>query len=298
MNEKEILKKRLDEIKKELATLEVPSEEMEKLINEMFKKLETRMEQIDATGKTLQDDIDMYKNQFVQYVKGLYREMQERSSHRVEVDEANKLLEQEDTNEVSQLFTQDKKSVKYHIEEIPNALAHDSYENKVTDQMIDYFGIIGNQLKIKYAPNLAEFMKSSSYGMGTFSSSRAAIKADDMDNILRKLKTEYDEQILQILKSDKSVAVGKVEEIIQKLEFDLMINVGKEFGLSTEKVVEMVFSSGATQSSVNAETTEIKNVENLRAISKRLPAVRSNGSKLKELARQLPKVRDNNQRGE
>ncbi len=114
MEKKEILEKSLKEIKEQLDTLDIPSEEMKKLIYEMFKKLETRMEQIGATGKTLANDVDMYKSQFIQYVNALYKQSQEKSSHRTEVDSADKLLESGNTD-----------GAKRHIKEIPNALAYD-----------------------------------------------------------------------------------------------------------------------------------------------------------------------------
>lgn len=306
MTEKEILEKRLKEIEEQLSALEAPSEEMQQIIDEMFRKLETRMEQIDATGKTLSDDIDMYKEQFVQYVEELYKKTQERSSHRAEVDYANKSLEKGNTD-----------SAKFHIEEIPNSLANDPYTSHLTNLMVEYFGDVGKQLKIKYAPDLTEFMRGR-YGFGTLGSSRDARRAEDMDSIIRKLEREYDEQILKTLKSDKMISVDKIEEIIQKLELELMINNKKEKqSVSSENILGMISSSGATVSSVNQENDRIKElVERFQRNASRLPNVKdgnntnvktdkyersagqlpeegSSVSRLKEILSQLPKARYN-----
>ena len=62
MNEKDILKQSLKEIEEQLNSLEIPSEELKNIFDEIFRKLEMQMNQIGVSNRNLHDGIERSRN--------------------------------------------------------------------------------------------------------------------------------------------------------------------------------------------------------------------------------------------
>lgn len=141
------------------------------------------------------------------------------------------------------------------------------YENNMTTSMIEYFENLEELLKLQYAPDLTDLVRNS-YGFGSIGASEDTRRADEMDRIIVNLRKEYDEKIYQLLKTEKNVTLNKIDEIVQSLGID---SSKKE--VSTTGIKDMITHSGATYTTVNDATDEIRK------------------SKWRELASQLPPCR-------
>ena len=191
MNEKDILKQSLKEIEEQLNSLGIPSEELKNIFDEIFRKLEMQMNQIGVSNRNLHDGIEEIKNSFTKEVEMLYKKAQENNPVKNYVQYAKIGIQQDSKTSV----------VKNNIEQIPKELKVSSYEEKLTDVLMQVFEAYGKVLRNQYTPDLSSF-RTVNNSLGIYNSMRGP-SPEDMDMVIRNLKRQYEFQIYQRIKIDK-----------------------------------------------------------------------------------------------
>ena len=209
MNEKDILKQSLKEIEEQLNSLEIPSEELKNIFDEIFRKLEMQMNQIGVSNRNLHDGIEEIKNSFTKEVEMLYKKAQENNPVKNYVQYAKIGIQQDSKTSV----------VKNNIEQIPKELKVSSYEEKLTDVLMQVFEAYGKVLKNQYKPDLSSF-RTVNNSLGIYNSMRGP-SPEDMDMVIRNLKRQYEFQIYQRIKIDKESVTEKIDGKVESMNKNL-----------------------------------------------------------------------------
>lgn len=209
MNEKDILKQSLKEIDEQLNSLEIPSEELKNIFDEIFRKLEMQMNQIGVSNRNLHDGIEEIKNSFTKEVEMLYKKAQENNPVKNYVQYAKIGIQQDSKTSV----------VKNNIEQIPKELKVSSYEEKLTDVLMQVFEAYGKVLKNQYTPDLSSF-RTVNNSLGIYNSMRGP-SPEDMDMVIRNLKRQYEFQIYQRIKIDKESVTEKIDGKVESMNKNL-----------------------------------------------------------------------------
>ena len=209
MNEKDILKQSLKEIEEQLNSLEIPSEELKNIFDEIFRKLEMQMNQIGVSNRNLHDGIEEIKNSFTKEVEMLYKKAQENNPVKNYVQYAKIGIQQDSKTSV----------VKNNIEQIPKELKVSSYEEKLTDVLMQVFETYGKVLKNQYTPDLSSF-RTVNNSLGIYNSMRGP-SPEDMDMVIRNLKRQYEFQIYQRIKIDKESVTEKIDGKVESMNKNL-----------------------------------------------------------------------------
>lgn len=209
MNEKDILKQSLKEIEEQLNSLEIPSEELKNIFDEIFRKLEMQMNQIGVSNRNLHDGIEEIKNSFTKEVEMLYKKAQENNPVKNYVQYAKIGIQQDSKTSV----------VKNNIEQIPKELKVSSYEEKLTDVLMQVFEAYGKVLKNQYTPDLSSF-RTVNNSLGIYNSMREP-SPEDMDMVIRNLKRQYEFQIYQRIKIDKESVTEKIDGKVESMNKNL-----------------------------------------------------------------------------
>ena len=209
MNEKDILKQSLKEIEEQLNSLEIPSEELKNIFDEIFRKLEMQMNQIGVSNRNLHDGIEEIKNSFTKEVEMLYKKAQENNPVKNYVQYAKIGIQQDSKTSV----------VKNNIEQIPKELKVSSYEEKLTDVLMQVFEAYGKVLKNQYTPDLSSF-RTVNNSLGIYNSMRGP-SPEDMDMVIRNLKRQYEFQIYQRIKIDKESVTEKIDGKVESMNKNL-----------------------------------------------------------------------------
>lgn len=209
MNEKDILKQSLKEIEEQLNSLEIPSEELKNIFDEIFRKLEMQMNQIGVSNRNLHDGIEEIKNSFTKEVEMLYKKAQENNPVKNYVQYAKIGIQQDSKTSV----------VKNNIEQIPKELKVSSYEEKLTDVLMQVFEAYGKVLKNQYTPDLSSF-RTVNNSLGIYNSMRGP-SPEDMDMVIRNLKRQYEFQIYQRIKIDKELVTEKIDGKVESMNKNL-----------------------------------------------------------------------------
>ena len=205
MNEKDILKQSLKEIEEQLNSLGIPSEELKNIFDEIFRKLEMQMNQIGVSNRNLHDGIEEIKNSFTKEVEMLYKKAQENNPVKNYVQYAKIGIQQDSKISV----------VKNNIEQIPKELKASSYEEKLTDVLMQVFEAYGKVLKNQYTPDLSSF-RTVNNSLGIYNSMRGP-SPEDMDMVIRNLKRQYEFQIYQRIKIDKESVTEKIDGKVESM---------------------------------------------------------------------------------
>ena len=206
MNEKDILKQSLKEIEEQLNSLGIPSEELKNIFDEIFRKLEMQMNQIGVSNRNLHDGIEEIKNSFTKEVEMLYKKAQENNPVKNYVQYAKIGIQQDSKTSV----------VKNNIEQIPKELKVSSYEEKLTDVLMQVFEAYG---KVQYTPDLSSF-RTVNNSLGIYNSMRGP-SPEDMDMVIRNLKRQYEFQIYQRIKIDKESVTEKIDGKVESMNKNL-----------------------------------------------------------------------------
>jgi len=209
MNEKDILKQSLKEIEEQLNSLGIPSEELKNIFDEIFRKLEMQMNQIGVSNRNLHDGIEEIKNSFTKEVEMLYKKAQENNPVKNYVQYAKIGIQQDSKTSV----------VKNNIEQIPKELKVSSYEEKLTDVLMQVFEAYGKVLKNQYTPDLSSF-RAVNNSLGIYNSMRGP-SPEDMDMVIRNLKRQYEFQIYQRIKIDKESVTEKIDGKVESMNKNL-----------------------------------------------------------------------------
>lgn len=209
MNEKDILKQSLKEIEEQLNSLGIPSEELKNIFDEIFRKLEMQMNQIGVSNRNLHDGIEEIKNSFTKEVEMLYKKAQENNPVKNYVQYAKIGIQQDSKTSV----------VKNNIEQIPKELKVSSYEEKLTDVLMQVFEAYGKVLKNQYTPDLSSF-RTVNTSLGIYNSMRGP-SPEDMDMVIRNLKRQYEFQIYQRIKIDKESVTEKIDGKVESMNKNL-----------------------------------------------------------------------------
>lgn len=209
MNEKDILKQSLKEIEEQLNSLGIPSEELKNIFDEIFRKLEMQMNQIGVSNRNLHDGIEEIKNSFTKEVEMLYKKAQENNPVKNYVQYAKIGIQQDSKTSV----------VKNNIEQIPKELKVSSYEEKLTDVLMQVFEAYGKVLKNQYTPDLSSF-RTVNNSLGIYNSMRGP-SPKDMDMVISNLKRQYEFQIYQRIKIDKESVVEKIDGKVESMNKNL-----------------------------------------------------------------------------
>lgn len=209
MNEKDILKQSLKEIEEQLNSLVIPSEELKNILDEIFRKLEMQMNQIGVSNRNLHDGIEEIKNSFTKEVEMLYKKAQENNPVKNYVQYAKIGIQQDSKTSV----------VKNNIEQIPKELKVSSYEEKLTDVLMQVFEAYGKVLKNQYTPDLSSF-RTVNNSLGIYNSMRGP-SPEDMDMVIRNLKRQYEFQIYQRIKIDKESVTEKIDGKVESMNKNL-----------------------------------------------------------------------------
>ena len=209
MNEKDILKQSLKEIEEQLNSLGIPSEELKNILDEIFRKLEMQMNQIGVSNRNLHDGIEEIKNSFTKEVEMLYKKAQENNPVKNYVQYAKIGIQQDSKTSV----------VKNNIEQIPKELKVSSYEEKLTDVLMQVFEAYGKVLKNQYTPDLSSF-RTVNNSLGIYNSMRGP-SPEDMDMVIRNLKRQYEFQIYQRIKIDKESVTEKIDGKVESMNKNL-----------------------------------------------------------------------------
>ena len=209
MNEKDILKQSLKEIEEQLNSLGIPSEELKNIFDEIFRKLEMQMNQIGVSNRNLHDGIEEIKNSFTKEVEMLYKKAQENNPVKNYVQYAKIGIQQDSKTSV----------VKNNIEQIPKELKASSYEEKLTDVLMQVFEAYGKVLKNQYTPDLSSF-RTVNNSLEIYNSMRGP-SPKDMDMVIRNLKRQYEFQIYQRIKIDKESVVEKIDGKVESMNKNL-----------------------------------------------------------------------------
>lgn len=209
MNEKDILKQSLKEIEEQLNSLGIPSEELKNIFDEIFRKLEMQMNQIGVSNRNLHDGIEEIKNSFTKEVEMLYKKAQENNPVKNYVQYAKIGIQQDSKISV----------VKNNIEQIPKELKVSSYEEKLTDVLMQVFEAYGKVLKNQYTPDLSSF-RTVNNSLGIYNSMRGP-SPEDMDMVIRNLKRQYEFQIYQRIKIDKESVTEKIDGKVESMNKNL-----------------------------------------------------------------------------
>ena len=209
MNEKDILKQSLKEIEEQLNSLGTPSEELKNIVDEIFRKLEMQMNQIGVSNRNLHDGIEEIKNSFTKEVEMLYKKAQENNPVKNYVQYAKIGIQQDSKTSV----------VKNNIEQIPKELKVSSYEEKLTDVLMQVFEAYGKVLKNQYTPDLSSF-RTVNNSLGIYNSMRGP-SPEDMDMVIRNLKRQYEFQIYQRIKIDKESVTEKIDGKVESMNKNL-----------------------------------------------------------------------------
>lgn len=209
MNEKDILKQSLKEIEEQLNSLGIPSEELKNIFDEIFRKLEMQMNQIGVSNRNLHDGIEEIKNSFTKEVEMLYKKAQENNPVKNYVQYAKIGIQQDSKTSV----------VKNNIEQIPKELKVSSYEEKLTDVLMQVFEAYGKVLKNQYTPDLSSF-RIVNNSLGIYNSMRGP-SPKDMDMVISNLKRQYEFQIYQRIKIDKESVVEKIDGKVESMNKNL-----------------------------------------------------------------------------
>jgi len=209
MNEKDILKQSLKEIEEQLNSLGIPSEELKNIFDEIFRKLEMQMNQIGVSNRNLHDGIEEIKNSFTKEVEMLYKKAQENNPVKNYVQYAKIGIQQDSKTSV----------VKNNIEQIPKELKVSSYEEKLTDVLMQVFEAYGKVLKNQYTPDLSSF-RTVNNSLGIYNSMRGP-SPEDMDMVIRNLKRQYEFQIYQRIKIDKESVTEKIDGKVESMNKNL-----------------------------------------------------------------------------
>ena len=209
MNEKDILKQSLKEIEEQLNSLGIPSEELKNIFDEIFRKLEMQMNQIGVSNRNLHDGIEEIKNSFTKEVEMLYKKAQENNPVKNYVQYAKIGIQQDSKTSV----------VKNNIEQIPKELKASSYEEKLTDVLMQVFEAYGKVLKNQYTPDLSSF-RTVNNSLGIYNSMRGP-SPKDMDMVISNLKRQYEFQIYQRIKIDKESVVEKIDGKVESMNKNL-----------------------------------------------------------------------------
>lgn len=209
MNEKDILKQSLKEIEEQLNLLGIPSEELKNIFDEIFRKLEMQMNQIGVSNRNLHDGIEEIKNSFTKEVEMLYKKAQENNPVKNYVQYAKIGIQQDSKTSV----------VKNNIEQIPKELKVSSYEEKLTDVLMQVFEAYGKVLKNQYTPDLSSF-RTVNNSLGIYNSMRGP-SPEDMDMVIRNLKRQYEFQIYQRIKIDKESVTEKIDGKVESMNKNL-----------------------------------------------------------------------------
>ena len=209
MNEKDILKQSLKEIEEQLNSLGIPSEELKNIFDEIFRKLEMQMNQIGVSNRNLHDGIEEIKNSFTKEVEMLYKKAQENNPVKNYVQYAKIGIQQDSKISV----------VKNNIEQIPKELKASSYEEKLTDVLMQVFEAYGKVLKNQYTPDLSSF-RAVNNSLGIYNSMRGP-SPEDMDMVIMDLKRQYEFQIYQRIKIDKESVTEKIDGKVESMNKNL-----------------------------------------------------------------------------
>ena len=209
MNEKDILKQSLKEIEEQLNSLGIPSEELKNIFDEIFRKLEMQMNQIGVSNRNLHDGIEEIKNSFTKEVEMLYKKAQENNQVKNYVQYAKIGIQQDSKISV----------VKNNIEQIPKELKASSYEEKLTDVLMQVFEAYGKVLKNQYTPDLSSF-RTVNNSLGIYNSMRWP-SPKDMDMVISNLKRQYEFQIYQRIKIDKESVTEKIYGKVESMNKNL-----------------------------------------------------------------------------
>lgn len=209
MNQKDILKQSLKEIEEQLNSLGIPSEELKNIFDEIFRKLEMQMNQIGVSNRNLHDGIEEIKNSFTKEVEMLYKKAQENNPVKNYVQYAKIGIQQDSKTSV----------VKNNIEQIPKELKVSSYEEKLTDVLMQVFEAYGKVLKNQYTPDLSSF-RTVNNSLGIYNSMRGP-SPEDMDMVIRNLKRQYEFQIYQRIKIDKESVTEKIDGKVESMNKNL-----------------------------------------------------------------------------
>lgn len=209
MNEKDLLKQILKEIEEQLNLLGIPSDELQNIFDEMFRKLEIQMNQIGVSNRNLHDGIEEVKNSFTKEVENLYKKAQENNPARSYVQYAKIGIQQDSKISV----------VKNNIEQIPKELKASSYEGKLTDVLMQVFEAYGKVLKGEYTPDLSGFRADNS-SLGIYTPMRGP-SPEEMDTIINNLKDQYQFQIYRRIKADKESVTEKIDGKVESMNKNL-----------------------------------------------------------------------------
>ena len=209
MNEKDILKQSLKEIEEQLNSLGIPSEELKNIFDEIFRKLEMQMNQIGVSNRNLHDGIEEIKNSFTKEVEMLYKKAQENNPVKNYVQYAKIGIQQDSKTSV----------VKNNIEQIPKELKVSSYEEKLTDVLMQVFEAYGKVLRNQYTPDLSSF-RTVNNSLEIYNSMRGP-SPKDMDMVISNLKRQYEFQIYQRIKIDKESVVEKIDGKVESMNKNL-----------------------------------------------------------------------------
>lgn len=234
MNEKDILKQSLKEIEEQLNSLGIPSEELKNIFDEIFRKLEMQMNQIGVSNRNLHDGIEEIKNSFTKEVEMLYKKAQENNPVKNYVQYAKIGIQQDSKTSV----------VKNNIEQIPKELKVSSYEEKLTDVLMQVFEAYGKVLKNQYTPDLSSF-RTVNNSLGIYNSMRGP-SPEDMDMVIRNLKRQYEFQIYQRIKIDKESVTEKIDGKVESMNKNL----------AGEKSAEQLEAINPIKARLNIEMTK------------------------------------------
>ena len=109
--------------------------------------------------------------------------------------------------------------VKNNIEQIPKELKVSSYEEKLTDVLMQVFEAYGKVLKNQYTPDLSSF-RTVNNSLGIYNSMRGP-SPEDMDMVIRNLKRQYEFQIYQRIKIDKESVTEKIDGKVESMNKNL-----------------------------------------------------------------------------
>ena len=167
------------------------------------------MNQIGVSNRNLHDGIEEIKNSFTKEVEMLYKKAQENNPVKNYVQYAKIGIQQDSKTSV----------VKNNIEQIPKELKVSSYEEKLTDVLMQVFEAYGKVLKNQYTPDLSSF-RTVNNSLGIYNSMRGP-SPEDMDMVIRNLKRQYEFQIYQRIKIDKESVTEKIDGKVESMNKNL-----------------------------------------------------------------------------
>ncbi len=276
MNEKDILKQSLKEIEEQLNSLGIPSEELKNIFDEIFRKLERQMNQIGVSNRNLHDGIEEIKNSFTKEVEMLYKKAQENNPVKNYVQYAKIGIQQDSKISV----------VKNNIEQIPKELKASSYEEKLTDVLMQVFEAYGKVLKNQYTPDLSS-VRAANNSLGIYNSMRGP-SPEDMDMVIRNLKRQYEFQIYQRIKIDKESVTEKIDGKVESMNKNLAGEKSAEqFDEDVKRVIDEAQVLRDTEAAINPIKARLNIEMTKQSIRKANEAIAQMHQKSNELEEKL-----------